>query len=203
MATAAQVTALILAGGQSRRMGTDKALLNWQGVPLLRRVYEVAAQCCSTVAVLTPWPERYHVLLPTTVHWLIESPSGQGPLLALAQGLSYLTTDWLLLLACDLPQLNLQVLQHWILQLPATDPQNIAYVPYQNSHWEPLCGLYHRSGKAALQTFIANDGRAFQPWLSEIAAVPLKVDKEISPMLWNCNRPTDFNTPPSCSHELG
>lgn len=197
MATAAQVTTLILAGGQSRRMGTDKALLTWQGVPLLKRVYDAAAQCCTAVEVLTPWPERYQMLLPSTVYWRLEYPKGQGPLLALAQGLDTLTTEWLLLLACDLPLLKPQVLQRWIRQLPPADPQEIAYVPYQKLRWEPLCGLYHRSGKIALQGFIRDGGTAFQSWLSQIAVVPLGVDPEIASMLWNCNAPTDLHDPPS------
>jgi molybdenum cofactor guanylyltransferase len=40
--TASQVTAIILAGGQSKRMGRDKALIEVDGVPLLSRVYAVA-----------------------------------------------------------------------------------------------------------------------------------------------------------------
>lgn len=59
-----KVTAIILAGGKSSRMGKDKAMLPVDGVPLLVKVYQVAAACADSVYVVTPWQERYVELLP-------------------------------------------------------------------------------------------------------------------------------------------
>ncbi|MBD0362845.1 MAG: NTP transferase domain-containing protein, partial [Coleofasciculus sp. C3-bin4] len=49
------LSAIVLAGGQSSRMGRDKALITLQGVPLLRQVCEVALNCASPVYVVTSW----------------------------------------------------------------------------------------------------------------------------------------------------
>jgi molybdenum cofactor guanylyltransferase len=190
-----QVTALILAGGQSSRMGADKALLLWQGLPLLQRVVQVAQQCCATVCIVTPWPERYQQLDSGSIHWWLESPGNAGPLVALAQSLDAVQTPWILLLACDMPQLDPAVLCHWIAQLPRQDSDSaaIAYVPYNQTRWEPLCGLYNvAAGRAALEAFIAEGGRSFQTWLSRIEAIPIEVDDAIAPMLRNCNTPNDL-----------
>jgi molybdenum cofactor guanylyltransferase len=187
-----QVTALIVAGGRSRRMGVDKALVSWQGIPLLGRVFVVAQACCTQVSVLTPWPERYQTLLPSTVNWLVESPTFAGPMAALVQGMEAIQTPWVLLLACDMPQLEGAVLMRWIQALSETTA--IAHVPYHQNRWEPLCGFYHMDALASLKAYVAEQGdrASFQKWLCAIDAVPLAVDSAISPMLFNCNTPKEL-----------
>lgn len=189
------VTALILAGGQSSRMGTDKALLPWQGMTLLQRVVKVAQACCGTVCIVTPWPERYRHLFSSSINWCLEGSENAGPLVALAKGFETVQTPWVLLLACDMPQLDPKVLSTWIAQLPAPDSEStaIAYVPYYQSRWEPLCGLYKVAGLPMLEAFIAEGGRSFQSWLSRIETVPIAVENAIAPMLHNCNTPEDLN----------
>jgi molybdenum cofactor guanylyltransferase len=190
-----QVTALILAGGQSSRMGTDKALLPWQGIPLIQRVVEVAQECCAAVCIVTPWPERYRHLVPNSIHWCLEAPGNTGPLVALSKGFETVQTPWVLLLACDMPQLDPKVLSDWIAQLPTQDSNStaVAYVPYYQSRWEPLCGLYRVGGLPTLKAFIAEGGRSFQTWLSRIETVPIEVNDAIISMLYNCNTPEDLN----------
>ncbi|NCJ06763.1 molybdenum cofactor guanylyltransferase [Synechococcales cyanobacterium C] len=194
------VTALILAGGRSSRMGTDKARIPWQGIPLLTRVVCAANQCCATVVVLTPWPEQYADWVPPTVQWLPEEHPDQGPLVALAQGLKQLNSTWVLLLACDLPCLDPQILQSWIQMtgaFPYSDPLAAAppiwaYVPRSPQGWEPLCALYHVCCQSSLQTFIEQGGRSFQRWLGQIPVQTLPLTPRVSAMLWNCNTPQDL-----------
>jgi molybdenum cofactor guanylyltransferase len=187
-----QVTALILAGGRSRRMGADKALVSWQGIPLLGRVFAVAQACCTQVCVLTPWPERYQTLLPSTVNWLVEPPTFAGPMAALVQGMEAIQTPWVLLLACDMPQLDGAVLMQWMQALPKN--KAIAHVPYHQNRWEPLCGFYHIDALPSLKAYVAEHGdrASFQKWLQAINAVPLAVDIAISPMFFNCNTPKEL-----------
>ncbi|MGL5080465.1 MAG: molybdenum cofactor guanylyltransferase [Microcoleaceae cyanobacterium] len=186
------VIALILAGGQSSRMGQDKALVLFRGQPLLRTVYDVAAICCETIALLTPWPERYVGILPENCQFLVESCPSQGPLLALAQGLGKIEADWILLLACDLPLLESKVLQTWIEQLAQVPESVLAVVPWQTSGWEPLCGFYRSTAQENLRRFIQQGGNSFQIWLSQIPTHPLPIDPVVAPMLRNCNTPEDL-----------
>jgi molybdenum cofactor guanylyltransferase len=187
-----QVTALILAGGRSRRMGSDKALTAWQGIPLLQRVFAVAQACCTHVSVLTPWPERYQTLLPSSVNWWVEPQTFAGPMAALVMGMEWVQTPWVLLLACDMPHLNGAVLKQWMQALPETDA--ITQVPYYQNRWEPLCGFYHVDNLPSLKAFLAEHGdrASFQQWLQTIEAVPLGVDAAIAPMFFNCNTPNDL-----------
>jgi molybdenum cofactor guanylyltransferase len=187
-----RVTALILAGGRSRRMGSDKALSLWQGIPLIQQVFGVVQACCTSIFVLTPWPDRYQTLLPSSVCWLQEPPTFAGPMSALALGMAAIQTPWVLLLACDMPQLDAAVLGQWIQALPHTEV--MAQVPYYQNRWEPLCGFYHVDALPSLKTFLAEHGdrASFQKWLATIDTVPLAVDSAIAPMFFNCNTPDDL-----------
>jgi molybdenum cofactor guanylyltransferase len=186
------VAAVILAGGQSRRMGQDKALLAWQGQPMLQRVYRVATACTPDVSVYTPWPERYDQLLPNA-KFVVESPGGGGPLWALAQVWDQIPSQWLWLLACDLPCLDLLTLQTWLSQLPQRPTTVLALVPqHAAGNWEPLCGFYRQAARPHLATFLAQGGRSFQGWLSQLPAHPLPIPAVLAPMFMNCNTPADL-----------
>ena len=173
-------------------MGRDKALIFWDGKPMLQRVCLAAAYCCQSVSILSPWPERYREIVTGDYQWLVESNPGQGPLIALAEGLAILEEDWVLLLACDLPALQPEILGQWAKQLPDLPPNIIALVPRQRTRWEPLCGFYRRSGRSHLESFIQTGGRSFQAWLSAIPVKPLTVRSQEALMLRNCNSAEDL-----------
>lgn len=190
-----QLSALVLAGGQSRRMGQDKALLIVDGVPMLQRVCAIARQCAYPVYVVTPWVERYQAIVPVDCELIRETSTlgatnSHGPLLGFAQGLEQVQTEWVLLLACDLPNLKAEVLQNWAQQLESGDPRAIAYLPRHPKGWDALCGFYRRDSLAGLQAFIASGGRAFQPWLAQNPVAALSVAD--TQMLFNCNTPADL-----------
>ena len=187
-----QIAVLILAGGQSSRMGTDKALLLIDNQRFIQRVCEIATALTSQVYVLTPWRDRYQDFLTNQIQFLLESNHGNGPLIALAEGLTQISTDWILLLACDLPLLNINVLQNWIHQLERVPDSILAVVPRQDAIWEPLCGFYRKEALTNLQHFIDNGGKSFQNWLSQISAMPLWVGETEAKMLSNCNTPEEF-----------
>ena len=185
-------------------MGRDKALLAIEGIPLLRRVCDVALQCTSIVYVITFRPETYRSLLPPNCHLIQEQArpnetEPHGPLLGFAQALETLQnqqgqtkqkqTDWVLLLACDMPRLSSEALQQWIETLEHAEDE-IALLPRSHKGWEPLCGFYRTSCLASLQAAIAHGDRSFQRWLSQefVKALPL----DDTQMLFNCNTPQDL-----------
>lgn len=190
-----RVDALILAGGNSRRMGSDKALLPWHGIPLLRRVAQVATACTERVYILTPWPERYESLRDPDWHLWRESAPNRGPLLAFQEGVARLRAlavpaEWVLLLACDMPRLDEQVLRNWREELGSLPPEIAAALPKTERGWEPLCGFYRLSLMHQLEAFLQAGGGSFQGWLPRIPTVVLPLLHE--QMLTNCNAPADL-----------
>jgi molybdopterin-guanine dinucleotide biosynthesis protein A len=189
------LSAIILAGGKSSRMGRDKALISLQGIPLLQRICDLASSCTDIVYIVTPWPERYQHLSLPDCEFICETsilplPYTHGPLVGFAQGLKQVKTDWVLLLACDLPKLRLDVFQDWGQKLPTVESGAIAYLVRHPQGWEPLCGFYRRRCLPELMDFIYSGGRSFQDWLKHhsVAAFPLS-EPEI---LFNCNTPEDL-----------
>ena len=99
-------------------------------------------------------------------------------------------TEWVLLLACDLPNLQIPVFQDWVQELDNTQPQNIAWLAKNDYGWEPLCGFYRTSCLPLLLDFINQGGRSFQGWLKlyPVATLPLSTPH----ILFNCNTPDDL-----------
>lgn len=191
------LSGIVLAGGQSRRMGEDKALLSIHGIPLLQHVCQVALDCASSVIVVTPWPSRYKDIVPPDCHLLEEtlmpketSFESHSPLVGFRQGLEQISTNWVLLLACDMPQLKSDVLNAGAIALPQVNPTAIAYLPHDQNGWQPLCGFYRKACLTSLQSFINIGGRSFQRWLEgEVVEEWEPRDRDI---LLNCNTPEDW-----------
>lgn len=188
---------LVLAGGRSSRMGQDKALLPWDGIPMLKRVGQVAAACTQQVFVLTPWPDRYQRILEPEWIQLTEPEPSQGPLMGLAQGFELLqpwvkSHSWILVLACDLPCLQSEVLRTWATQLSQIPTEHCALVPCRNGRWEPLCAYYRPQCQPYLQQFTRSGGRSFQRWLNQLPVSCITETPAMANMLWNCNTPSDY-----------
>lgn len=222
MSNAAAVACVVLAGGRSRRMGQDKALLKLpNGQSLLSRTVEVGRRLCLASAecgvdeetlqrsaaetqqvsaiVVTPWPERYQPLFSAPVDW-IEDTQEAGPLAGFAQAWPKIQSDWCLLLACDLPNLDVGILSKWWqwLETLAFEASFQASLVRREGRWEPLCGFYHRSCLESLERHLEEGNsptkrqgqRDFQSWLSRLnIATYTDVPSE---MLFNCNRPSDW-----------
>ncbi|MGB0564286.1 MAG: molybdenum cofactor guanylyltransferase [Spirulinaceae cyanobacterium] len=191
-----QIISLILAGGQSSRMGRDKAQLPWQGQTLLSYTVQVTRVVTEACYVLTPWPERYRAQVSGAA-FIPETCSGHGPLVGFAQGLATIAPaqphlDWLLLLACDLPRLDAPLLQQWIEQLTVLETNMVAAVPHNGDRWEPLCAFYRPTILPELKQAIAQNQHSFQTLLSTLNCQPLSISPQQQTMLWNCNTPADW-----------
>lgn len=186
-----QISSIILAGGKSSRMGTDKALLKLNNRPLLQILGEIVQSVTQFNYVVTPWPERYTDILPPDCQLVRESGESKGPLVAFAQGLAKVDTEWVLLLACDLPCLQVEAIKEWINLLPGIPETAIAVLPkHPTKGWEPLIGFYRSRTLRPLEQFIAQGGRSFQAWLAQQEVAELVVNEP--KLLFNCNTPADW-----------
>ncbi len=132
-------SAAILAGGQNRRMGTNKALLEIGGKSILERTAVLLQGLFEEVMVIGFDIEAYSPLgLPV---WPDIRP-GHGSLGGIHTALSRATHQWVLCVACDMPFLNSAVVTYL---LSRTDDRIDAVIPRLAEGWEPLCAVYSKN----------------------------------------------------------
>ena len=196
-----KIIAIALAGGKSSRMGRDKALLEVDGETLLSRTCQIALEVADSVYIVARSQEQYQKAIAQNLlySYLVLDQQFDGALVGFWQGIQAIlsSVDWILLLACDLPNLQGDILQIWASQLANLPETAIAYLPrYVDEHsqkqWEPLCGFYRWQCQDSLSEFINNGGRSFQKWLSNQEVV--EIENAPLAMLFNCNTPDDFHS---------
>lgn len=152
--------AFVLAGGGSRRMGRDKALLPLGGEPMAARVARIAAEAAGRVFLVGPASRYGHLGFPC----LEERFPGLGPLSGLDAALRSGEADWCLLLACDMPGLDAASLRS-LLDTAENCACDAVITTSAGGRTEPLCAAYHarlaplaeqniREGKLALHELL-------------------------------------------------
>lgn len=131
-------TGYVLAGGQSARMGRDKALLEIEGQPLILSAVNLLKTLTDRVAILGT-AERYGFLGVPVLPDLVPS---RGPLSAIHTGLERSGTDVNLFLACDMPLMQGTFLKLLVERAPLADA---VLMRLDDGSLEPLCAVYNRS----------------------------------------------------------
>jgi len=134
----ADATAVILAGGKSSRMGRPKALLPFDGEPLIAHVVRLLKNIfAETVVVAAPEQE-----LPSLAVRLVrDEVAYQGPVSGIYHGLAASTQEVCFVTSCDAPFLNLSLISHLLTQIAGCD----VVVPYWQERFQPLHAVYRRS----------------------------------------------------------
>lgn len=128
---------VILAGGQSSRMGTNKALLDFEGEPLIQRLARRMQGWFQQVVVVTNTPELYGFLgLPLVGDRI----PGLGPLGGLEAGLSASTFDHAFFCATDMPFVSEALVRYMVGLAPEYD----VVVPMLGGEYEPMHAVYSR-----------------------------------------------------------
>jgi len=132
-----QFTAIILAGGQSRRMGADKALLPYHGKPLISYALDLASHYTRDILISSG-----NQKLKQFGYQVVPDISSVGaPLAGIHAGLLSSRTDWNLVLTCDMPHVSIGLVDKLLAVL---DDDIRLIFPVHSGFYEPLCGFYHR-----------------------------------------------------------
>jgi molybdopterin-guanine dinucleotide biosynthesis protein A len=160
---AAQVTGLILAGGQGRRMGgVDKGLVDFGGESLTARVLARLRPQVGTVLInANRHADRYAALgCPVIPDALGDYP---GPLAGMAAGLAAAQTEWLLTVPCDSPLLPADLCARLLTSAVAEDAEIAIATDGTRAH--PVFALLRRSLAGSLEAFLAGDERKILRWM--------------------------------------
>jgi molybdenum cofactor guanylyltransferase len=137
-ASAGDVSAFILAGGKSTRMGTDKAFLQFEGRTLLARALDLARSITPNVSIVGN-REKFSAFGQVVDDIFREC----GPLAGIHAALRHSTTEINLVLAVDMPFISVAFL-HYLLRQARSAPGVAVVVPRASGRRQPLCAMYRR-----------------------------------------------------------
>lgn len=186
------LSGIVLAGGNSRRLGTDKTTLTFDGHPLLEIVIERVSTLCHEVIVAcgsraaTDSPR-----LP--VRFVNDAIPEQGPLAGVQAGLTAATAEFALVVACDMPFLNPRLLAY-MANLPR---RYQALIPLTSDGWHPTHAVYSHSCLPIIEALLAQGSNSMEELLSQldIQALPEEELRRHDPdglSLFNLNDPQDL-----------
>jgi molybdopterin-guanine dinucleotide biosynthesis protein A len=185
-----KLSAILLAGGRSRRMGVDKATLLIAGEPLWKRQLRVLTNLRPdavwvSARTLPPW-------CPAEIEVIADRIPSRGPLSGVATGLRRLQTSHLLVLAIDLPQMTAEHLRNlWALARPG-----IGVIPFHGDYFEPLCAIYPAEALVAAETALSSDDVSLQHFaqnlLRESRVQVYELASGEASLYLNMNTPSDL-----------
>jgi molybdopterin-guanine dinucleotide biosynthesis protein A len=160
------LTVAIQAGGESRRMGRDKALIPLLGKPMIVHVYERVRSIADEVLVTTNRVSEYEFLGVPLYQDLIK---GRGALGGLYTALNAAKNPLVAVVACDMPFANIDL---FIAARERLIDQNVdAVLPYTPAGLEPLHAVYRRETcLAAVEWALKSGAWKLISWLPKVKA---------------------------------
>lgn len=139
-----QAAGYVLAGGGSRRMGTDKALLPYRGATLIESVADAVREATGSITIVGS-PEKYQAL---GLRVIPDSRPDCGPLAGIETALMDARENWVLIAACDMPGATGAFFRDL---LDAIQPGFDAVLPRTpDGRLHPLAAAYHCSAAGVI-----------------------------------------------------
>ncbi|MDD2736913.1 MAG: molybdenum cofactor guanylyltransferase [Desulfuromonadaceae bacterium] len=182
------VTGVILAGGGSSRMGSNKSLLLHKGSRLIEVIYRALAELFEEVLIVTNTPELYRFLPCRKVPDIY---SGQGVMAGIHAGLSRSSEAAVFVVACDMPHLSGALIRHLTTLTDGVD----VVMPVTVGGFEPLHAIYRKECLPVLEELLQNtENRRVVALLSRVR-VRKVIPEEIAPFDPEFTSFDNINTP--------
>jgi Molybdopterin-guanine dinucleotide biosynthesis protein A len=184
------LSAVLLAGGESRRMGKDKATLLFYGKPLWQIQLERLRKLEPTETFVSARTDP--VWRPADVQFVADDPPSRGPISGLAKSLVQTGSKHLLALAIDMPFMTEIYLRYLCEQI---EPR-IGVVPKIDSRAEPLTAIYPREVEIEFREALASDDFSLQTLVRRLVAAGkmrgIPVTEQERELFLNVNQPVDL-----------
>jgi molybdopterin-guanine dinucleotide biosynthesis protein A len=169
-------SAYVLAGGKSTRFGSDKALAELDGEPLILRLARAVAPVARELIVVAERADKYASLgLPTIGDVLPD----RGPLGGLLTALEHAPTPaQILLVTCDLVVFEAS----WVETL-ATSAEGARAVAFRDDRWQPFPGLYHTELGGDARRAVARGELGMGRFLDTVSARAVPLPRDWPPLV--------------------
>ncbi|RDI41960.1 molybdenum cofactor guanylyltransferase [Falsibacillus pallidus] len=190
-------SALLLAGGQSSRMGQKKHMMQLEGRPMIDRQIDRFANHCEEILVVAndglEISDEHVKVMPD-----IERFKGDGPLAGLYTGLKNSRSDAVCLIACDMPFASVKMAS-WLSEV--LDEGYDAVIPRLKGRSHPLFACYHKRILPIVEEQLILGKRKMQDMIDRIAAREVQESEapewdaeKLEWILFNMNTPEDYET---------
>lgn len=189
MTSAAKLYGLVLSGGKSTRMGTDKGLIAYHGIPQRTHLYQLLSKVCEETFISIRSDQASE--LPSDMTPILDEDAYRGPYNGLLSAHNrYPDAAWLVL-ACDLPLMDEEALEQLIAE---RDPALVstAFAQEENPLPEPLCAIWEPEALSTSIDYLAGGaGTCPRKFLINHDRVKLVFPKNPNTLL-NANSEEDY-----------
>jgi len=158
------IACVVLVGGESRRMGEDKASLNLNGKAMVERVIEVVRPLFKLLYIGAH--EDGSLYKASGLPVIVDTLAGRGPALGVCAALEEVSEEWVFIVSCDLPMLSAGVIKYLATLTEGFD----AVVPLIGGRAQTTCAFYSRACLVPLSERVAageKGGRSLTRFLEE------------------------------------
>lgn len=164
------VTGIILAGGKSQRMGSDKGLMHINGKPMIQYIIDVLYSL--EIPVLIVSNNKQYELFGIPVFG--DAIKGKGPMAGIYTGLLHSKTTRNLVLSCDIPRISSTLIYKLIRN---TSENDISIIKHGNT-LHPLIGIYKKSALVNLKHYLDKDKLKLNQFCLDTGCTIIEIDNE-------------------------
>jgi molybdenum cofactor guanylyltransferase len=185
-----KISAVLLAGGESRRMGQDKATLPFRGKPLWQIQLELLQKLEPTEIFVSARTDP--AWRPDELQFVADDPPSRGPLSGLAAVLAHVHSSYLLALAIDMPFMT----EEYLMSLCTQIAPGCGVIAKIEDRFEPLAAIYPQEGLMNFQSALSGMDVSLQAVARRLVAEgKLHVTSVLShqrELFLNMNEPVDL-----------
>ena len=181
-----KITAIILAGGKSERMGTDKGLLNWKGKSFVQHICDALQPIVGSNILIVSGNKEYDILGFSRVEDVINN---KGPVGGLYTALKASQTKTNIVLSVDVPLVSTELI-NWVLE-NHDDLYMVTQVTY-NDKTNPLIGVYDRSMRIVFGEHLAAKQLKLRQVVEDVKHQTIKVPEKWSNQIQNINTQEEY-----------
>ena len=180
------ITGIVLAGGESSRMGTDKGLMKLKQKPFVKHIIDAIQPLVNNVIIISNSTEYDQFGLRTYKDIIKRS----GPLAGLHTGLYYSKTDYNLFVSCDVPLIKTKVLEQLI---NAIEEEYDVIQLKAGEKTMPLVAIYRKHCELPIEVMLADGERRVRVAVKQLKTKTINVDDDLSEALININTKEELN----------
>lgn len=181
---------VILAGGKSSRMGTNKALLTLNNQTVIEHVVLEMQAVSDCIVIVTNEPEQYQFL---NIPMIADRYKQKGPLAGIEAAMYYKQASDFIVAACDMPFIHRNIYRTLYHQLDGYD----AVVPIVNDRLQPLSGIYRKEAWPVIRDQLDKNKLKLESFINQlnvnyVDAFDKVDDEQVAKHFFNMNDPLQY-----------